>query len=137
MAAIVFLILRLLIAGGLYAFLGWILFTLWREIQKESHALSPTQLPHITLVEEESGKSQTFQQLEVLIGRDLTCDLCLADHAVSGKHARLFYRQGQWWVEDLNSTNGTRLNELPVSQPMVITFGDQIWLGQVKITIER
>ena len=36
----------------------------------------------------------------------------------------LTYRQSQWWIEDLHSTNGTFLNQEAVLEPVVITDGD-------------
>ena len=72
-----------------------------------------------------------FSQPEVIIGRSASCDVTLEDKTVSGRHARLAYHHGQWWLEDLASTNGTFLNGDPVGAPVVITHGDQVRCGQV------
>lgn len=136
MAAIVLLVIRILIAAGLYLFLGLILYTLWQEIKQQSLALSPAQIPGIILFIELSGERMAFHKYDILIGRDPTCDVCLLDQTVSGQHAKITHRQGQWWVEDLHSTNGTFLNELMVTQPVVITIGDRIRLGQVTVRVE-
>ena len=45
-----------------------------------------------------------------MIGRDTHCDLSVMDEALSAHHARITFHHGQWWLEDLNSTNGTFLN---------------------------
>jgi pSer/pThr/pTyr-binding forkhead associated (FHA) protein len=47
----------------------------------------------------------------------------------------LTYHHGQWWLEDLSSTNGTFLNHLPISMSTVITSGDEIVCGNVHLTI--
>ncbi len=47
---------------------------------------------------------------EVLVGRSPACDLCLPLATISAKHCKLTWRDGYWFVEDLNSSNGTRVN---------------------------
>jgi len=45
-------------------------------------------------------------------------------------------RNGQWWIEDRKSRNGTLLNDLPVTEAMVITHGDIIGIGNMKFRLE-
>jgi pSer/pThr/pTyr-binding forkhead associated (FHA) protein len=45
-------------------------------------------------------------------------------------------RNGQWWIEDRKSRNGTLLNDLPVTESMVITHGDIIGIGNMKFRLE-
>lgn len=73
---------------------------------------------------------------EAIVGRDPACDLILADKTVSGQHARLSYQMTQWWVEDLQSTNGTRLNQEAVSSPVVLTSGDELCFGQLVFQVQ-
>jgi adenylate cyclase len=47
---------------------------------------------------------------EALVGRSPACDICLRLATVSGKHCKLTWRDGYWFVEDLNSSNGTSVN---------------------------
>ena len=44
------------------------------------------------------------------IGRTEECEVCIKDDHVSRSHAEVLFEQGQWWVRDLNSTNGTFVN---------------------------
>ena len=44
-------------------------------------------------------------------------------------HARVFERDGEYYVEDLGSTNGTYLNRAKVSGPMVIRRGERLQVG--------
>ena len=71
---------------------------------------------------------------DVLIGRKPSCDLVLYPHSVSGQHARLFFNQddGNYYIEDLGSSNGTWVDRMKVNQPTkldpltIITFANNI-----------
>jgi pSer/pThr/pTyr-binding forkhead associated (FHA) protein len=52
---------------------------------------------------------------ELTIGRSPTCRLVLSEKTVSGEHALIFRKDGEWWIRDLDSTNGTRVNQTPVT----------------------
>jgi len=136
-SGLILLILRIALAIGLYAFLGWGLLTLWQDFKRQTSTLTSRQPPPITLlhlVEEETQPYQ-FNTPEITIGRDPACDCALDDQTVSAQHTRLSYHQGQWWVEDLPSTNGTFLNQENVAVPLVITNGDELRCGQVVFSI--
>lgn len=47
---------------------------------------------------------------EYVVGRDPTCDIVIIDPYVSRVHAKIFYRDGKWYIEDLGSKNGTYVN---------------------------
>lgn len=47
---------------------------------------------------------------EYTIGRDPTCDIIIVDPYVSRVHAKIFYKNGRWYVEDIGSKNGTYIN---------------------------
>lgn len=72
----------------------------------------------------------------VLLGRSRRCDVVLSgDPLVSGKHARLSLRAGDVLLEDLVSSNGTRLNGRPLRGPQRVAHGDLITLGRTSIRI--
>lgn len=66
---------------------------------------------------------------EVIIGRATTAGLVVPDSSMSRHHARLFQRDGRWWVEDLGATNGTSLNDQPLVEPTALGSGDRLRLG--------
>jgi hypothetical protein len=66
----------------------------------------------------------------VVIGRENVNDLVLKDPEVSRRHARITYQAGRYYVEDLNSTNGTFLNDQPVRTQSPLNHGDVIRLGE-------
>jgi hypothetical protein len=137
MSSTILLILRFLLALSLYVFLGWALLILWRELKRQSADIGSRQHPTITLLRQDldNVKPNTFTIQEVFVGRDPACNYFLDDSTISAKHARLFYKQGQWWVEDLHSTNGTYLNQVELSAPLVLSNGDLLRCGQLAFRI--
>jgi pSer/pThr/pTyr-binding forkhead associated (FHA) protein len=69
-----------------------------------------------------------IDKAETSIGRAVGNDICIENLAVSNQHARILKQKGQYVIEDLNSTNGTfvdeqRVNRLPLSNGQQITIG--------------
>ena len=140
MTGIVLLILRAGMALVLYAFLGWALYVLWRDLHQQQKATQEHQKSaEIWLVIELDEDTQTrrFQGTEVILGRDPTCTCTLPSETVSVRHARFLFHHAQWWIEDLKSTNGTYLNAEAVQVPTVVTPGDVIRCGAVVLTISE
>jgi hypothetical protein len=74
-------------------------------------------------------------QSEMLIGRHRGCDVVLSDLSVSRRHARLFFRDGRWVLQDLGSTNGTAVNGLQVGR-CELRPGDRIALGDEHLVVD-
>ncbi len=132
------LALRLITAFALYGFLGWALFLLWRDVQKQGLSLANRRIPGISLTVRHGNAVPIFKhfaQAEIILGRDPGCDIPLIDDTVSTRHAQLTYHHGQWWLEDLTSTNGTLLNETAVTLATVITSGDEIICGATRLDV--
>jgi pSer/pThr/pTyr-binding forkhead associated (FHA) protein len=70
------------------------------------------------------------------IGRSDANSITITDPYASGEHALLTWRNGQWWLEDRDSRNGTLLNEMPVETPVIIGHGDVIGIGQMQLKFE-
>jgi pSer/pThr/pTyr-binding forkhead associated (FHA) protein len=136
-SAIIFLVLRILLAILLYGFLGFALYTMWRDMKQQGQLLATRQPLPLTLtsLSYDLAPSQRFTRPEIILGRDPSCDFPLNDQTVSSRHARLSFHQNQWWLEDMASTNGTHLNGEIVTAPVVITHGDELRLGQVGVKI--
>ncbi|MCU1265509.1 MAG: Response regulator of zinc sigma-54-dependent two-component system [Acidobacteria bacterium] len=67
----------------------------------------------------------------VVIGRETAADLCLADRAVSRRHSRVEQNCEQFWISDLQSLNGTFVNDVPVKQ-RALQHGDRIRIGDTQ-----
>jgi len=75
---------------------------------------------------------------EVTLGRSPTCSVSLDDDAfVSSVHARIFVLDGEAYLEDLNSKNGTYLNEEPVTAPTQLERGDLVRVGDTIFELRR
>jgi pSer/pThr/pTyr-binding forkhead associated (FHA) protein len=138
MSGPIVLALRVLLALSLYGFLGWAMFTLWRDLQQEAHKQAARRAPGISLRHAQPGAAPAerhFLQSEITLGRDPICDVVLGDETASARHARLSHHHGQWWVEDLGSMNGTFLNQERVKVPTVLTSGDIVRCGQEQLTV--
>jgi pSer/pThr/pTyr-binding forkhead associated (FHA) protein len=133
MLGVIFLLLRILLAAVLFSFLGWALYLIWRDLKQHARETTIAQIPNLTLspTPDLSQQSFSFRSEAITIGRDPACECHLMDKTISGQHARLSYQMTQWWVEDLQSTNGTFLNQQPVDSPMVLATGDELRFGQL------
>jgi len=138
MSGPVVLALRLLLAVSLYMFLGWAFVSLWRDIKQQEALLAFRKFPPISLTidrGEPAQQARHFVQQEVTIGRDLACECPVDDEAISYRHARLKFHHNQWWLEDLNSNNGTLLNQEKLALPTVILSGDKFKCGDTWFVI--
>ncbi len=140
---VLLLILRLTLAGLLYAFLGAVLLMLWRDLRgTESRKRIARPGGRLVVVEapdqqEDALAGSTFSLQPVTsIGRSPTNTVVIADTYASSQHALLTWREGHWWLQDRDSRNGTRLNGEPVEGPVIVATGDLISLGQTKLRLE-
>jgi len=96
---------------------------------------APTQV----VVHDGAGAKATPIKLkqEAQIGRGDRCAIRLQDTYVSQVHARLYPKDGAWYVEDLGSTNGTLLNDHRVQQPVEVHAGDVVKVGKTVLELRR
>ncbi len=70
---------------------------------------------------------------ETSIGRHPDCTLTVSQPSVSRRHARLWFDGGEWHVEDLQSSNGTYVNNRRISKS-TISEGDEVRCGDFVLT---
>lgn len=135
-------ILKLCLLALLYLFFLRVLRAVWTEVKgpvvaapsrrapREARRRSRRGEQHLTVIEpaEQRGRAIRLSD-EVTVGRAAGCQVTIDDTYASQLHARLFLRDGQVFVEDLGSTNGTYLNRQKVSGPMVMQRGDRLQVG--------
>jgi hypothetical protein len=71
------------------------------------------------------------------IGRDAGNDIVINDEAASAKHALLEFADGEWWIEDAGSTNGTVINGELVRARERLQYGDELAIGRVALRLEQ
>jgi hypothetical protein len=83
------------------------------------------------------GRSHPFDGDQLQIGRAEACQVQLDDTYASQFHARIYRRDGSWFVEDLGSTNGTYLNQRRLTAPAEIRAGDRLRIGKTTLELRR
>lgn len=129
-------VLRVLSGLCLAGFLTAILVILWRDYRSAAVAVQVNRRVHgqlvaLTQIENlfvETGVTHPLLPITTL-GRAPTNDIVIQDTFASSEHALIVLRNGQWWLEDKGSRNGTLLNGDPITTPIIVTEGDIISIG--------
>jgi pSer/pThr/pTyr-binding forkhead associated (FHA) protein len=90
---------------------------------------SPARTPRV-------GERLTLRASNTM-GRDAGNDIALRDEAASARHATLEVRDGEWFIEDLGSTNGTLVNGVRIERRERVRPGDEIAIGRIALRLER
>lgn len=137
MNAIIVLILRIVMITILYAFITWVFVSIWKSLKIMNKSHDMLLVPEITFSCQlpDGILERSFQMSPISMGRDPNSDLVLDHPTVSANHSQIFFKGNQWWVQDNQSTNGTKVNQVKVVEPMVLTSGDEIHCGQISITV--
>ena len=143
-------LLQFAFLGVLYLFLLWVARSALRDLgrpaaegagyfDEEVHA---TGRPYSgRLVAARGGGMAGGEAFDVgpglMIGRALACDITIDDSYASGRHARLYDRDGHVYIEDLNSTNGTYVNGARLHAQQELRAGDVIRIGDAELRFEN
>ncbi len=92
------------------------------------------------LVVERGGGLSSGERFDLFgglsIGRSAEADVRIEDRYASGLHARIYMRGGRYYVEDMNSTNGTLLNDASLSGEAELVPGDMLRIGDTEFRFE-
>lgn len=92
------------------------------------------------LIAERGGGLQRDQRFDLIgglsVGRSKEADVQIDDRYASGIHARVFSREGRFYVEDMNSTNGTLLNGATLQGEAELIDGDTVQIGDTVFRLE-
>jgi pSer/pThr/pTyr-binding forkhead associated (FHA) protein len=149
-------ILKLFFLALLYLFFFRVLRAVWAELTAPAVTAAPAgpagaggraaavrggaRTPmRLKVVEPASDRGRTYDLGdELTAGRASGCQISLPDDTfVSQLHARIFRRDGQIYVEDLGSTNGTFLNRKKVSSPQPLRRGDRLQIGKTVLELAK
>ena len=84
-----------------------------------------------------TGTTIPLSGASVTVGRSPDSALVLDDDYTSARHARFFNNAGDWFVEDLNSTNGTWVGRERIYQPTRLASGVPITIGESTLELRR
>lgn len=131
------LIGRVAFIAALYLFLFLLAILLWKELRVKGARSTERAPADLLVVEPFDTGLDPGERIPLLalssIGRGRENDVALDDSFLSGDHARLSWNGRGWVLEDLNSTNGTRLNGKAVRKAVAVKPGDVIEFGRVKV----
>jgi hypothetical protein len=140
------LVLRIAAAALLYLFLLGALVVIWRDWHTLARQMERTReadtrpLGKLVVIDRGDTDLLTGQafplSLVTGLGRTLTNTVVIEDAFASAEHALLSLRSGRWWLEDLGSRNGTRLNGERLTAPAIVATGDEVGIGGVRLRIE-
>lgn len=140
---VILFVLRLISGLVLISFLVALFVIVWRDYQSAAQQASANRRTYGQLVglREIDGiviaSGETYPLLPLTsLGRAPTNSIIINDSFASSEHAVVMLKNGQWWLEDRLSRNGTLLNEMPITQPVVITEGDIISIGKMNFRLE-
>ena len=92
----------------------------------------------LVVLDEQGAKVETIQLNGTLqVGRAEACQIRLPDTYASSFHARIYSRDGSWYIEDLGSTNGTYLNQRRITAPAELRAGDKVKIGKTTLDLRR
>lgn len=101
---------------------------------------APRQGPDGWLVVERGGGLERGQRFDLIgglsVGRSKESDVQIDDRYASSLHARVFSREGRFYVEDMNSTNGTLLNGATLQGEAELIDGDAVQIGDTVFRLE-
>jgi len=126
----------------LYLFLVRAFGVLHRSLVTERTGDSTARSLGVLVVERSAGHAPRVGERFSLrastsIGRDAGNDVPLSDEAASARHAVLELGDGDWWIEDLGSTNGTLVNGTRIERAERLRFGDELAIGRIAMRIEK
>jgi len=82
---------------------------------------------------EMAGQSFVLERPVMTLGRGAESDIVINDVSISRRHAQVLLQANGWYVQDLASRNGTKVNDEPLNAPQLLQFGDIVSLGNIHL----
>lgn len=140
---VILFILRVVSAALLLVIVAALFWFLWRDYRNTISQITASRRTYGNLIamQEVDGAYVLTGDIYPLLpltslGRAPTNTITIEDNYASSEHALIARRNGQWWLEDRNSRNGTLLNGSLISRSIVITNGDVVGVGNMRYRVE-
>ena len=131
------LIYRAVLIFLVYAFLTVALYIIWREFSHNARKTDDNpETAVLVSIDESNGSTEHKLRPVTAIGRSNDNHIVVEDPFASTHHAIIVWRDRCWWLEDLESHNGTHLNEEIMTESVVLTSGDVIRIGETELKFE-
>lgn len=155
MPEIVFVLVKLAFVALLWAFVLTVAFA----VRADLFGVRPSRAPHTVAADRPAARPKATRRMRkapttlvvtagslsgtriplgttaIIIGRAPDSTVVLTDDYVSTRHAQLTQRNGEWWVEDLGSTNGTYLGNTKVTDPTPVPAGVPVVIGKTSMEL--
>lgn len=129
--------LRIISTILLLSVVSAVFVVLWLDFRSAAHYADNSRRVHgqlVALTQLDNLYAPTGDSYPLLpittLGRASTNSIVIDDSFASSEHAILQLRDGQWWLEDRNSRNGTLLNDDAIEIPVIVADGDIIGIGK-------
>lgn len=130
---------RIAFVAALYLFLLFLAILLRRELGARVARADERAPGDLLIMEPFETGLEPGERIPLLalsrVGRNADNEVVLSDTFVSSEHARLSWNGRGWVLEDLGSTNGTRINGKQVRRTAAIKPGDLVEFGRVKVKL--
>jgi hypothetical protein len=140
---VILFLLRVLSAALLLVIVGALFWFIWRDYRTTLSQMTANRRAYgnLAAMHEVDGNYVLIGDIYPLLpltslGRSPTNTIQVDDNFASSEHALIARRNGQWWLEDRSSRNGTTLNGNLVTRAVVITSGDIIGIGNLRYRVD-
>src|SRR5208337_2002152 len=95
-------------------------------------------MPWLKMLKGETpGRAFPLDQETTVLGRDAACEIVLSDHSVSRRHAEITRKDDGFYIEDLLSTNGTKVANQELTEPRRLDDGDPMEIGDTQFVFSE
>lgn len=131
------LLLRLAFLAVLYLFLALVARAAWREVRSPPSPPADAPVREIVVLDPARSRRGKGERIAVhpgaSVGRETGNAVIVDEDTISARHAVFGAENGHWWLEDLDSTNGTFVNRQRIHGRAPLRDGDQIQFGHVAV----
>ncbi len=106
----------------------------FKDLPEEAEQGTPTQsLDQRPVIQDlRTGRKYPIPSYPLFIGREKYSSICIPVPAISRRHAKIFEREGVFYIQDMGSINGTFVNDKRILDPIALKEGDRVKVGVTK-----